>query len=218
MDSAPAERLPVGTVKSREAKPNFIRLVIDYEPIHDQVLSRLFGVGQPAVVAPITPEAAQEDQQTTFTETARPFGDEAKALRLSSFFRIPEVWRAVGDDRDFLAWLETRPCVVCKQEPPSFAAHVRRVANGAGTGIKPEYSAVALCDPCHKTQHQKGESALADKGQWDRWRIEALVAWGWAALKDGLGYGHWYDVPPAKLYAWAAERNLERYLPVEYLP
>jgi hypothetical protein len=43
------------------------------------------------------------------------------------------------------------------------AAHVRRVAAGAGTGIKPEYNAIALHRDVHREQHALGELGCLQK-------------------------------------------------------
>lgn len=133
------------------------------------------------------------------------YGQQAKELRLSSFFRRPEVWRAVGTDQEFLDWLKTQDCCAAKNyhNGDIVAAHVRRVANGSGTGIKPEYSAIPLCDEHHQLQHQKGESAVAPREWWDKKRIEHLQKWCWETLKTKLGYTSWSDVPPWELLTWA---------------
>lgn len=90
------------------------------------------------------------------------WGKEAQILRQSGFFRSPAVWRAVGTDKDYLEWLKTQECAAkhlggC--EGDIVAAHVRRISNGSGVGIKPkEFSAIPLCHRHHMLQHQKGES------------------------------------------------------------
>jgi hypothetical protein len=132
------------------------------------------------------------------------------------------VWKAIGTDTVFLAWLRTQPCVLdgSKADPCSgdvVAAHVRRIANGAGAGIKPPYSAIPLCHHHHSLQHQHGESRLAPKEQWDEWRVWYLEQWGWETLKGFMGEESMGDVPPERLKAWAVLKGVERYLPPAYL-
>ena len=149
------------------------------------------------------------------------FGTDAKALRLSSFFRTPAVWEQVGTDEEFLDWVRSQPCSVCDDydylddgRKVTEAAHVRRVANGAGTGIKPRSSAIPLCHKHHVLQHAKGEAEL--NLDFTIKRMEAVRKWGWMTLKKQLGYESWKDVPPHVLKAWATEHNVSQYLPIKY--
>lgn len=153
-----------------------------------------------------------------------PYSAEAVALRRSGFFVTPAVWAAVGDDDTFLAWCRLQPCWA-----PKFgdqfrggcagdvvAAHVRRVADGFGTGIKGDYAALPLCSHHHALQHDHGESYLGAKEMWDVLRLKAVKEWAWLTLKADLGYGSWSDVPPAKLAAWAMTAGVYDHLPTEY--
>ena len=86
--------------------------------------------------------------------------------------------RAHGTDKQFLEWLKTQPCAVGSGcEGDVVPAHVRRIANGAGTGIKPEYSAIALCNHHHQLQHQHGESRIGGKAWVDARLIDARGDW-----------------------------------------
>ena len=153
-------------------------------------------------------------------DPAAPYGDAAAALRRSGFFRAPAVWRAVGKDDEFLAWLRLQRCAnpACKDPWRDVeAAHVRRVADGAGTNLKPVYSAISLCKPCHALQHSQGEGAIAGGREWfDRQRIEHLESWCWEKLKTVLGHKHWNEVPPVALYRWAERHAVTQYLPSQY--
>lgn len=195
-----------------------VRLRIDFEPRDREVAMRLFGEpGSAIAVARLTVEAAQQQLQQ---QMAAPFGELAKTLRLSSFFRTTNVWAKIGQDKDFLAWLRQQPCAYCKAKPsqhaPTQAAHVRRVANGSGTAIKPAYSAIPLCHSHHALQHQQGESALGGKEWFDRQRITHLAHWGWQTLKQRLGHASWSQVPPEVLRQWAMNNHVDQYLPQEY--
>lgn len=171
-------------------------------------------------VAVITNDAATEDMQPRETH---PYGNEAKILKQSSFFRTPEVWRAIGTDKEYLEWLRHQPCCYCylvKQKASydnvSEAAHVRRIANGAGIAIKPEYSAIPFCHTHHKMQHDHGEVAVGGKEFVDKKRIEYVSKWAWETLKEQLGCEHWYDVMPEVLKLWALKHSVDKYLPKTY--
>lgn len=161
-------------------------------------------------------------QIASAAEPKHPYGQQAKALKQSSFFRSPDVWKAIGSDDEFLDFVRNRTC--CAKETMGaakcngdiVAAHVRRIADGAGTGIKPEYSAVALCDRHHRLQHEQGESAIGGKDYLDRERLQHVEQWAWDSLKGQLGHDSMGDIPPENIAAWAAEHSLSQYLPAAY--
>lgn len=169
-------------------------------------------------------QSKEADQQQA--EEQAPFamyGEHAKALYTSSFFRTPQVWKAVGTDAEFLSWIRKQPSAFSREyseyingEGRCEAAHVRRVANGSGTAIKPEYSAIPLTKEEHRLQHGKGESTFGGKEFFDRERIRHLHLWCWETLKSKLGFEHWNQVPPKSLYQWAEKHGVNRLLPACY--
>lgn len=187
--------------------------------------------GMAAVLAREDPAAGRKAMQDAMADSAPLYGRFAQRLRTHvGFMGSRRVWQAVGSDEDYLAWVRTRPCAICKWTPhwemdtlvPCHAAHVRRIEDGAGTSIKPKYSAIPLCPPghgksCHQLQHQQGESALGGKEALDRLRVHYVYTWLWETLKEKLGYAHWNDVPPQTLVAWASEHGALDCLPKEYL-
>lgn len=166
-----------------------------------------------------------------------PYGDAARILRLSSFFRTEAVWKAVGTDKEFREWIQKQPsCLDGNQdwvtelgEGRCEAAHVRR-AGESGTGTKSDYSCVPLTHEQHQMQHTLGEldaikryrDAHAKHPDWaNGWfnqrRIEYVQAWCWQKLKRDLNYGHWNDLPPSVLQAWAASKSVAHLLPSGYM-
>lgn len=157
-------------------------------------------------------------------EEGADYGQFARQLRLSPFFRTRCVWRAIGTDGSYLTWLRQQEVCKAKQalistrfcSGPVVAAHVRRIANGAGAGIKPEYSAISLCWDHHELQHAKGERAIGGKDWCDRKRVEQLQQWGWETLKGQLGYESFKYVAPTELRAWAEKKGVAKHLPIAY--
>lgn len=195
-----------------------VRVQIDVEPMHRDLAMRLFGEpGVAIAVARLTLKASQSSLQQ---DNVALYRQGAKALRLSAFFRTPAVWQAIGTDAQFLAWLCAQPCAYCQARPhehqPTEAAHVRRVAEGAGVAINPSYCAIPLCHDHHALQHAKGESALGGRAWFDQKRVEYVTRWAWETLKQQLGYASWTHVPPETLYRWATIHRVENALPNHY--
>ena len=142
-----------------------------------------------------------------------PYGEHAKALRMSGFFRRPIVWDAVGTDEEYQAWCRRQKCIVCgeqdwdeeKGEGRCEYAHLTFVVNGAGKGHKPKYSGVPMLARYHRQiQHQHGYTRLyrehlkLKKGyeqqvsldqakEWlQKCRIQHLEQWCWETLKSKL--------------------------------
>lgn len=217
-NSTPSAAVGAATVQ-KVLKDGTIRLVVDIEPRFRDVISDWLVPDMPVAVARITQDAAAREQQSAVI-AAGSYGDEARELRLSGFFRAPDVWRAIGSDAEYQAWCRVQPCAACGREGgennPIVFAHVRRIANGAGGSIKPPYSGIPLHDSEHRDQHQHGESRIAPPEKWDRWRIEHVQEWAWHALKAQLGAESWRDVPPRRLFEWAERAGVEHYLPAAY--
>lgn len=210
----------------RESRDGGIAFRLLVAPAHRERFLALFPKpGTPAVLAredPLTGRKAMLD------ETAAPepkYGHYARVLRThGAFLRNPKVWAAIGTDAAYLDWLKYQKCTHCGWVPhwemehyvPCDPAHVRRVADGAGTSRKPEYSAIPLCHKCHEEQHRIGESYLGGKEAVDKLRIQHVQDWAWQALKEHLGWDHWSMVPPSALVAWAEEHGLVECLPDVY--
>jgi hypothetical protein len=175
-----------------------------------------------AVSEPISPDGgAANAPASPPSRQPHPFGQYARRLFQTGFFLAPDVCRALGTDAGYLSWVRSEPCMVgggsygpCGGDV--VAAHVRRIANGAGTGIKPEFSAVPLCATHHGEQHQHGESALGDKDWWDRRRADYLTAWARRRLEAMLGVESIGDASPEAVLAWAQRHNVAHLLPREY--
>ncbi len=262
MTGSPDEPLAIaGTRKSaKELADGTLRVQIDIEPRHKQAFHRAFPeIDMPVAIAPLNlgvivdpdmkPGPIVQGNRPGDTlhaagpaadkATGRLYGQQAKALRLSAFFRNPDVWKAIGSDSDYQSWIWHRPCIVCGYRDYSTdwpdgiceSAHVRR-AGESGTGYKAEYATVPMCHEDHACQHQHGELAvykvagcpLGDEGSqsgnerlaamwFDRERIEHVSTWCWVTLKAELGYDSWAEIPPGNLLAWAEKHDLARFLP-----
>lgn len=202
----------------QELADGTLRVKIDVEPADKALFLRMF----PDPGAPMAIAALKGLPDRPAAPTVH-YGAEAKLLRLSGFCRAPAVWRAAGTDDAFRAWIQRKPSwhsgkfsEYVEGEGRCIAAHVRRVADGAGTGHKPDYACVPLTDAEHKTQHAHGETALAPQAEWDKARIQYVEDWCWDAIKTALGKASMADVPPAELLAWAQKRDVANYLPECY--
>lgn len=197
----------------RELVDGTLRVTIDIEPRDRKDFWTLL----PDIDSPVALAALHVNGERRQVHTKGQYSNMAQTLWLSPFFKSLSVCKQIGSDEEFLAHVRTQPCANCEASPPSEAAHVRRVKDGAGVGIKPQYMAIPLCHECHTDQHAYGENVLGG-----RQRVESLVdtyrhRWGWDALKMRLGYTHWYDVPPDVLHAWAREHDVSDLMPPDYI-
>ena len=174
-----------GTRKSaKELVDGTLRVQIDIEPRDKARFHLLFPeIDMPVAIAPLAldggnggyPEIPADNPDTPQIDSkqiAKPYGQQAKELAQSSFFRTPAVWKAVGTVAEFQAWVQQQDCIVCGNQdfPPDTGigrcefAHVRRAGEAenqpeaAGTSYKPEYSGVPMCNAHHDLQHQHGET------------------------------------------------------------
>ena len=215
-----------------------IRYVIDVSPADDRhefhqphaavALALLSGPGTNAEQSPpAIPGRHGGPSSPAASPDPNPYGSQARALRLSGFARAPKVWEALGTDESFLSWLRMQPCaapdmMVKGGSVPTpcvgdvVAAHVRRIANGAGTGIKPPYSAVPLCARHHHDQHNGGESEIAPKEVWDAARMRYVETWAWQQLRERMRVQSMAECPPERLRAWAENVGVSHLLPREY--
>lgn len=180
---------------AKEMADGTLRVQIDVEPNDRRTFLDMFpDNGDPICVVRLNPEAVKAHQQQTAFAEPEPEkpkkgeqGQFARWLVSSGFFRNPKVWQFCGSDDEFLEWLKKQSCAIGpiagdRCDGDVVPAHVRRIASGAGTAKKPEYSAIAACNKHHLQQHQHGEShwfgdASEAKEWFDRQRIKHLEDW-----------------------------------------
>lgn len=191
-----------------------LRITVDLPETETQHFHALFPVVHCEVaVAPMRPVQMAAASQTL------DFGQQAKILRASNFCTRPEVWRAAGSDEQFLAWVRTQKCVARSGQPcdgPIQAAHVWRLKDDFGKGVKGPYAAVPLCAFHHRLHHQETEDAIGGRQYMEDKRWEVVIAWVWATIKDDLLVASMRDAEPAKVLAWCQKRGVAQYLPAEY--
>lgn len=199
-----------------------VRILI--APQDKQTFMRLLpDVNLPVFIARETQESAQAAMQEEVS--AQHFGHFARELMLhSDWMGNPRVWQAIGTDAEYLEWCRDQPCARCSKAPHwemntfvrSEAAHVRRIADGAGTAIKPPYSAIPLCLEDHHAQHQHGESAIGGKDKVDEYRIEHVKRWTWERMRSIFGVESMRYVDPVEVLAWAKTHGIDKHLPASY--
>lgn len=190
-----------------------LRITVDLPLTESEHFHQLFKeVHCQVAVAPMKPIdlAAQQPED---------YGNYAKALRLSVFFGIPEVWKATGSDEQFLAFVRTQKCCARSGVPddgPVQAAHVWRLKDGFGKGVKGPYAAVPLCARHHGLQHSEGEGAIGGRAYMEQQAQQMRIQWIWSEIKDDIGVASMRDAEPAKVFAWCQKKGIERYLPAAF--
>jgi len=190
-----------------------LRITVDLPETETQHFHSLFpAVHCEVAIAPLRPVQMAASQTTDY-------GKFAQELRLSSFLTYQDVWRATGTDAEFLAWVRTQKCVARCGQPcdgPIQAAHVWRLKDDFGKGVKGDYAAVPLCAFHHRLHHQESEDAIGGREYMEKKRFDTVTGWVWAVIKDDLTVASMRDAPPAKVLAWCQKRNIDRYLPESY--
>lgn len=191
-----------------------LRITVDLPLTESQHFHDLFpAVHCEVAVAPLRPVEMSATSPTT------DYGKQAQELRLSSFLGQKAVWQATGTDAEFLAWVRTQKCVARSGKPcdgPIQAAHVWRLKDDFGKGIKGDYAAVPLCAFHHRLHHQETEDAIGGREYLEKQRYVVVSSWVWAVIKDDLLVASMRDAEPAKVLAWCQKRGVERYLPESY--
>ena len=210
---------------SRTMVDGTLRISIDIEPNDAKAAFAHFGTPTTlvAIVRMKAGEAPEQQQQKEMPKTAGPWGDHARTLKLSSFFRTPAVWEAVGTDDQYLEWVKRQPSAKSGEfsefhddgNAYCVPAHVRRVAHGSGTGIKPPYSAIPLTNKEHQLTHTQGDSAIGNEAWWQERRIKYVELWCWETLKAHFGEDSWTKIHPAWLIDWAQTNNLISHVPLQ---
>jgi hypothetical protein len=198
-----------------------VELRVHFEPNDRELALSLFGepglgvaVARMSVGGPKKPE--------------RLYGQYAKDLKLSGFCSRREVWECLGTDDQYRQWVQRQASAwsstfdyTSDNEPRCEAAHVRRIATGAGMQLKNDYACIPLTHEEHRQQSEKGEnifSSASETGrEWmERIRNKYVEAWAWEELKKHFGMESMADVPPRDLLEWARFFNLENFLPESY--
>lgn len=206
-----------------------LRLQVDiHQTDTAAALSLLCEVGRTVAVAALADSdaeeleeeaAAQEYQENECDNNA---GKLMQALYRAGWFHAPKVLNALGKDAMFLQWCRQQPnCWACNghglEDNPIVAAHYRKVASGAGTSIKPPYSAIPLCKLCHDKQHQHGYSVISPAGWWEEKVAKSRQDWGHERMRGIFQTTSMTAVPAQAVVEWALEHELNSLIPAEYL-
>lgn len=190
------------------------------------------------------PAASAQANATSLTEkeTQKPYGKHASELRRLGFFYNPKVLEAIGTDEQFLEWVRRQPCAmtgefdITEDSHGNYlerceAAHVRRIAGGAGMAEKPPYCAIPLVRFWHDAQTKHGERVfdttnrhtanpdgdLIRGREWmEKQRGRYVVEWATQRLAETFGKVSMGHVEPAMLLEWAEEHGVEHSLPPAY--
>jgi hypothetical protein len=215
----------VGTTRNlRTLSDGTVRIQVDIEPNDALAAMQFFGSpNTPIAMACLNAEAIAEHQQNN--EIDREAGLMANSLHRVGFFKKREVAQAIGPDKDFLVWVRKQPCVITGATQDIEAAHVRRVAAGAGTAIKPEYNAIPLHRDVHREQHQKGEVGCLQKFcpefEWneksardffDKQADRLREQWVKNRLYIRFNVQSMKDVNYKEFAQWACDNNLKEHL------
>ncbi len=149
------------------------------------------------------------------------YGDQAQILFKAGFFNNPQVLKAIGSDDQYNEWVRMQPSAVSKQNGcesnPMEAAHIRMIAEGAGTAIKNQYATIPLLHSEHQEQHTKGYEALGGKEKLTGLLYQYRLTWAKEVIKYRMGtFESFAQIPPPYFIHWCRRAGIETYLPREY--
>lgn len=140
-----------------------------------------------------------------------------QALYRCGWFHATRVLEVLGHDAEFLQWCRAQPVCWCCGNPGTIqAAHYRKVGDGAGTSVKPPYSAIPLCVPCHQKQHANGYSVLGTTPWWEEKVAQARQDWGHQEMRLLFETESMTAVPVSWVLTWAEEQELIDLIPREF--
>jgi hypothetical protein len=238
--------------QARELVDGTIEVKIHIDPRFKAEFHAMFPeIDMPVAIAPLQPDFETETAKTkppaAQTEKAqkedKPFGAKASLLHKGGFFLNPHVLKCIGSDAQFLEWVRHQPCAVTQEFDRNTdeatgetrercdAAHYRSIEGGAGTGIKPPYSAIPLVHHWHDRQTREGHSVFADQLRdlpegmndetagrlWmERRRNHYVSLWASSMLarkfnKKSMGF-----VDPHDVLGWADVYDIVKWLPPGY--
>jgi len=246
----------------KEMADGTLRVQIDIDPAFKKIFLELFPtIDMPVAIAPLRADferiitgidlAIPNGEETVSYGPGgeirrvqnKPYGKEAAELYRIGFFYNPKVLEAIGTDAEFLEWIRQQPCAMTgefdrnEDGQGNFierceAAHFRAIADGAGAGLKPPYSAIPLVHAWHEGQSRWGYGVfdtdnphtINDKDgdptlgyAWmGRQRNHYVVIWASSRLayhlkRESMGY-----VEPSILLEWADAHDLQMFLPAVY--
>ncbi len=149
------------------------------------------------------------------------YGDKSRILFQSGFFQNPHVLKAIGTDDQYNKWVRSLPSAISKRVgtpgDPIEAAHIRMVAEGAGTGIKNQYGTIPLLKSEHRLQTDKGYDAIGGKEKLTRLLCRYRLDWAKEVVKYRLGtFESFAQIPPAYFIHFCRANGIEKFLPKEY--
>ena len=221
-----------GTVsKFQSLADGTLRLQVDiHQTDTAQALELLCEVGRTVAIAALQdaePEIEWNKEELAYVdnECDNSAGKLMQALYRGGWFHAPKVLEALGKDAEFLQWVRKQDvCWCCNHipgddlnQPAIQAAHYRKVASGAGTAVKPPYSAIPLCSRCHGRQHQHGYSVLGTTDWWEEKVAKARQKWGHERMRGLFRTESMTAVPAQHVVEWALENELQALIPSEYL-
>ena len=165
-----------------------------------------------AAKAAVVGDTAPQCEPITAKPKATGKGEHGKAWALlykSGWWYCPDVWPLFGTDADYQAWCRSQPCAIpgIPCEGDIVAAHVRRIALGAGMGIKPDYTTIPMCDTAHtRYQHQHGESAVGGKEHLDKLLAQYRTEWMKSVIREMFAVESCSQIEPGRFGRWVAEQ------------
>jgi hypothetical protein len=207
---------------SKQLKDNTLRLVVDVPAEYAaQALAIITSADTPIGFAVLDQSIKPDDESEPDDESDNVTSLHGKSMSLlykSRVFTNLAVMKAFMTDEWYQAYCKSKKCAVAKHaktpcEGDIVYAHVRRIADGAGTGVKPAYSGIPMCSRHHFLQHQHGESAVGGKDVANSLVVRYIEQAVHDRICENLGVDSLKKVSPDDIKILFAKKGLLNYLP-----
>ena len=168
-----------------------------------------------ASVGGATEEEQKSVREKKEVEEKGPYGHITQHLFRGYFFNNRKLYQLLGGDDDYLAWVRLQKSAVdgafseyINGEGRCEAAHFRSVADGAGMGYKPTYSAIPLTHAQHEVQHREGYAGVGGKDWFDKTALAHASRWAKERMCSAFNISSLSWLEPEEFMEWCATKDV----------
>lgn len=152
------------------------------------------------------------NERKNLQKKIKEYGDAMNALKLSGFFKQPNVWKAIGTEEEYIDYIKNEKCLFHNHQCYDIQAFKMN-----NEDVR-HYAYVPLCIK-HAEQAKNDINSIPGGIKCLNMRHSILIyEWAMKKLTDILGYDepNLYVLNPSKVLFWAIENKLNVYIPTSF--